>query len=320
MKCSGKVLVLAALVLAGCGQQKDLQQASGALNNIVSGSDVTAANEYSKHTVFLQMSGANGGGICTGSIYDSQTILTAAHCLVGAEQALVVFANNVKTGVKREQVRIVDVATVHPKFAMPRRQQNEAAETDPAATPTIPRVPTVDEVVEALNNAGNVDYDIAMVHFQGGLPAGYAPVTLAKNPAVVANGTKMHMIGYGLSRVASKMAVVNGQAKFIPVPDQTTPGQLRETEVAIDRYDVKTQMIFTDGRSTSVCSGDSGGPAFVTDTAGQVIQVGIAEAVATAYCNSVAMHTAVFPFLDWIEKTAAELAEKANPASKALMF
>lgn len=314
----GKVLVLSVLVLTACGQQKDLQQASGALDNIVSGSDVTAPNVYSQHTVFLQMKGAKGGGICTGSIYDSQTILTAAHCLVGAEQALIVFANNVKNGVKREQVRPVDMASVHPNFRMPARPEGQPP-TDPN-TPAIPKVPTVDEVVAALSNGSNTDYDIAMVHFQGGLPAGYTPVKLAKSANVVQPGTKMHMIGYGLSKVDSKMAVINGQATFIPVPDQTTPGQLRESEVAIDRYDLKTGMIFTDGRSTSVCSGDSGGPAFVMDASGNPVQVGIAEAVATAYCNSVAMHTAVFPFLDWIEKTAADLAEKTNPASKALMF
>lgn len=314
----GKVLILSVLVLTACGQQKDLQQASGALDNIVSGSDVTAPNVYSQHTVFLQMKGASGGGICTGSIYDSQTILTAAHCLVGADQAVVVFANNVRNGVTREQVRPVDMASVHPKFAMPARSQGQSP-TDPN-TPAIPKVPTVDEVVAALSNGSNTDYDIAMVHFQGGLPAGYKPVKLAASAAVVQPGVKMHMIGYGLAKVDSKMAVINGQATFVPVPDQTTPGQLRESEVAIDRYDLKTGMIFTDGRATSVCSGDSGGPAFVMDASGNPVQVGIAEAVATAYCNSVAMHTAVFPFLDWIEKTAADMAEKTNPASKALMF
>lgn len=317
----GKVLVLATLALAACGQQKDLQQASGAFDNIVNGTEVTAANAYSKHTVFLQTKGAKGGGICTGSIYDSQTILTAAHCLIGAEQAAVVFANNVKNGVKREEVRSVDAANIHPEFIKRAMQQSAEAEKDPAApNPVIPKVPTIDEVVAALTKAGQVDFDIAMVHFQGGLPAGYVPVKLATDPALVKSGTKMHMIGYGLSRVDSKMAIVNGQPTFVAVPDQTTPGQLRETEVAIDRYDTYTQMIFTDGRTTSVCSGDSGGPAFVTDASGTPVQVGIAEAVATAYCNSVAMHTAVFPFLDWIEKTAAELAETTNPAAKALVF
>lgn len=316
----GKVLVLASLVLTACGQQKNLQQASGAFDNIVNGTEVAAANAYSKHTVFLQTKGANGGGICTGSIYDSQTILTAAHCLIGAEQAIVVFAHNVKNGVTRDQVRRVDAADVHPEFIKRVTRQAEANATDPADKPVIPKVPTVDEVVTALTNAKEVDFDIAMVHFQGGLPAGYEPVKLATDPALVKSGTTMHMIGYGLSRVDSKMAIVNGQPTFVAVPDQTTPGQLRETKVAIDRYDTYTQMIFTDGRATSVCSGDSGGPAFVNDASGNPVQVGIAEAVATAYCNSVAMHTAVFPFLDWIEKTAAELAEKANPAAKALMF
>lgn len=309
----GKVLLALAVVMVGCGNQKPTAQVDGSAG-IVNGTEVTAANKYSKHTVFIQTVSERGGGTCTGSIYDSQTILTAAHCLMNARQAVIVFANNVRNSesLSREQVRVVDMVKIYPTFN-PGSAGGGSRSRSPDAAPAIPKIPTVEEVAKTLEDNNVVLDDVALLHFAGGLPAGYEPVQLVTSESQAQPGAHLHMIGYGLARVDSKMEIVNGRASFVPVPDGTTTGILRETEVAIGIVSPKTKLILTNGTATGVCSGDSGGPAFVTDSAtGKVVQVGIAEAVANAYCNSVSMHTSVLPYLDWIKESAAQLAEQAT--------
>lgn len=319
----GIALLLVGAAIVGCGNQKPTTAAVGDATGIVNGSEVVTANKYSKHTVFIQTRTDSGGGICTGSIYDSQTILTAAHCLVGARQALIVFAHDVRnaSNIEESQVRVVKMAAVHPEFnprALGNGRRDQPSPSLPEEAPVIPRIPTVEEVLMTFEANNIVLNDVAMLSFEGGLPEGYEAVKFASVETVAAPGATMHMIGYGLARVDSQMRVVNGKAKFVPVPDGATSGRLRETEVAISKYSAKTKLIMSVGTTTSVCSGDSGGPSFVTDASGQHLQVGIAEAVANEYCNSVSMHTSVVPYLAWIHETAAGMKEKA--AERALMF
>jgi secreted trypsin-like serine protease len=177
----------------------------------------------------------------------------------------------------------------------------------------MPSVPTVDQVEKELAAEDDVDFDVALLHFSGGLPAGYSPVQLATSASIVQPGAMLHMIGYGLSKVDAQVKVVNGQQVYVPVPDQTTVGQLRETQVEVAQYNPDIRMIITDGHKTGVCNGDSGGPAFIQDMNGDVLQVGIAEAVSSPYCNSASMHTAIFPYLNWIKGMAAAMAKQAHP-------
>jgi secreted trypsin-like serine protease len=327
MKCQGKVLlaVAAIIALAGCGAQKgngSFQNSDQILNGIVNGRNVTKADQYSQHVVFLQVviqeNGKQGVGDCTGSILDNETILTAGHCIAGAVGGVIVFANNTQNSktVDPSMVRKIDKVAVYPKFkpepeesARPNKKGG-GGEDQPVQIPGPDDVPSVQEVQQGLDHGG-FDYDLAVIHFTGGLPAGYTPVTLASDASVVAQGSTLQMIGYGLSQVVPVQKVVNGQTVTIPQPVQSTVGQLRETTSPVAVYDTKIGMILTDSRQTGVCNGDSGGPGFMRDSSGQIVQVGIAEAVANPYCNSVSMHTAVFPYLNWIKQAAAKLKSAA---------
>lgn len=320
MKCRGSLLVGIALSLAGCGIQGGGSLAThvqdGSYNfGIMNGSEVHSADSFSRHVVFLQVVTANGVGDCTGSILDSETILTAAHCVAGGKQGVIVFADNVQNpkAVDKTFVRIIDKVSIFPKFQPQAEGDNSGGE--PQAPPGPDQVPSVQEVQNELDQLGEVDYDVAVLHFKGGLPAGYSPVTLAEDASIVGAGSTLQMIGYGLSKVDPVTKVLNGKTMIFPQPVQTTVGQLRETAIAVESYDTKIGMIFTSGTRSSVCSGDSGGPGFIKDPkTGEPVQVGIAEAVATAYCNSVSMHTAVFPYLEWIKQVQAKMSQPATAA------
>lgn len=306
------------LAMAGCGKRSAIVAPEGTAPGIVGGRDVMAPNDYSKHVVFLQMRMGNGAGFCTGSILDSQTILTAGHCLTGGGMGVILFTTNAHAGVSATMVRRIDNAEVYPQFHMPRHQQSENHGDDgdvPSEIPGPDQVPTVQQIKNFLDLAGNVDYDIGLLHFSGGLPPGYSPVQLATSADVLTPGISMHFIGFGISRVNAVQTQAGKEISVVPAPDHTTVGTLRETDVPMSDYDIALRMLFSSGTKSSVCSGDSGGPAFVKDSTGAIVQVGIAEAVASAYCNSVSTHTAIFPYLDWIKQTSEKMAEEAAVVS-----
>lgn len=320
MTTRGKVLSILSLALVGCGNQANVGKlAAGNSEGIMNGFEVSQTDAYSQHTVYLRVAMAGGSASCTGSILDSETILTAAHCVEGATKAVVVFAKNAQDprNVSADHIRRVDAAAIFPEYK-PEPEDSGESDGQPPATP--PKIPTLDEIKQALVEDKMVDYDLAVLHFQGGLPADYSPVKLATSESVLQEGTVLHMVGYGLSKVQSKMQVVNGQPVFVAVPDQSTVGQLRETSAPIGQYNAAARAILSDSHQTGVCSGDSGGPAFVQDASGQTLQVGIAEAVFNRYCNSVSMHTAVYPYLGWIKQASDALAKKTNPPTAQVAF
>jgi secreted trypsin-like serine protease len=132
------------------------------------------------------------------------------------------------------------------------------------------------------------------VHFSGGLPEGYTPVTLAPKGTNLSAGTEEEMLGYGISNAGR----------------QSGAGQLRQTSsTVLERVDRDQYM--SDGRKSSVCFGDSGGPAFV-QTGGRWAQWGVAHSVLNQACNEASVHTSVMPFLRWIQASQAKLAGSKN--------
>jgi hypothetical protein len=88
--------------------------------------------------------------------------------------------------------------------------------------------------------------DLALIHFKGILPEGYSPVRLADQNVKLKIGQKVLMFGFG---------VIDGE-------NESGSGKLRQTSSTIVEQHSPTEFV-TDGQKTSVCFGDSGGPAFV---------------------------------------------------------
>ncbi len=124
--------------------------------------------------------------------------------------------------------------------------------------------------------------DLAIVHFLGKLPTGYQAVKLASDDFKLFSGQEVQIIGYGVTNGLSHLGA----------------GVLRQAQTTVIGQKTKSEII-TDGRLSSVCFGDSGGPAF-TQVDGNFTQWGIASSVKNQACNQSSVHTAVMGYKKWI--------------------
>ncbi len=213
---------------------------------IVGGDDVTAADQIASTTVALYFESAPAigqaarvrdgstydrirrsrlgeGSICTGSILDSGTILTAAHCVIGAKQGVVIFSTDIKNH-NPANTRQISAVKVYARLS------------NTAATASEQR-------------------DIATVTFLGGLPAGYKPVQTISSQAALTNslqaGGSIVLAGYG----------VTSYNPANPIGSSATAGTLRKVTTKIEK--VGTSNLWVGFVGKTACHGDSGGPAFI---------------------------------------------------------
>ena len=244
------------LGIAACGRNGTLPEIDG--NGIVHGKSLTSKSDVAKSIVAIVLENAEGAALCTGTILDESTILTAAHCVdETSKKIFVVFATNIKAA-KKENVRAADAIAQNPRWK------------------------------KSHDGAG----DLAVIHFTGGLPEGYESVSLAKKTFKLTAGEEVVMAGYGVS---------NGKK-------ESGAGALRETKTTILGTMNKDQ-IATDGHTSSVCFGDSGGPAFA-EVKGALVQWGVAHSVLNKECNESSMHTSVMQYETWIKSEMKKLSKK----------
>lgn len=91
--------------------------------------------------------------------------------------------------------------------------------------------------------------DVGLIRFAGGIPAGYKPATLLVNYAAhVKNGTPVVMAGYGIS------------SRFL----NTGAGTLRKATLQVQNANLSpNETSIVPSWSKGICSGDSGGPAYL---------------------------------------------------------
>ncbi len=265
-------ILTSTLIFAACGRAPEVDYQPTGTEHIVNG-DTLSGNTASKKEPLAQSVVAlvaiqdDREALCTGTILSDDLILTAAHCVEDSPKKLmVVFNRNLQmkakpgtTGLNLDSVRAAD-----------RFKQNPAWGKDLA------------------NGRG----DLALVHFQGGLPSGYSAVRLASAAIQLDLGVEVRLLGYG---------VTNGVT-------HVGSGVLRETETTVMSSSSPTEIV-TDGRKSSVCFGDSGGPAFSQQN-GQWVQWGVASSVTNQACNQASIHTSILSYLPWIKAAGAKLRQK----------
>ena len=244
--------------VVGCG--RDTSTSTGFETEgvgVVKGKSVTKTENLAKSVVALVAQREDGQALCTGTILSEDTILTAAHCMdENPERMLVVFNRTIKK-VPKDLIRNVTAFVQNPLWKKP-----------------------------SAKGRG----DLALVHFDGGLPAGYKPVTIGDATLPLTPGTEVLMMGYGVNQAETHKGA----------------GVLRETKSSIIEQESATELV-TDGTKSSVCFGDSGGPAFAEDADGNEVQWGVTSSGKNEACNEASVHTNVIAYAKWIKSAAAKL-------------
>jgi Trypsin len=130
--------------------------------------------------------------------------------------------------------------------------------------------------------------DIGVIEFSGGVPAGYTPAVLVSN-APVAPGTKLIHAGFGqsTSTVNDRGILRAGRGHLVKFRNAPAPV-----------YDAS-------GDSSSICSGDSGGPDYLTVSAdGRLRQIGV-HVSGGCDLEPTSSSTDVRANIDWIRSTGA---------------
>ncbi len=250
--------------------------------NIIGGNPAQAGDAIASSTVLIvgELAPATAGGqpqqyICTGSLLADDTVVTAAHCV----------AEDINSPVNAANMRLVFGLAVTP------------------TTTTLPplRTPTgylyAPGWQGAANGAesGSDTHDIAILHFDGGLPAGYAPATLLPSSDPITPGMSVTLAGYGVDNGvkdtgAGTLRIVNN----VPVEQM-----LGQTEVVMDQ---------TGGVGS--CSGDSGGPAFLKVN-GQELLWGVTSR-GDQTCAQVGIYTMISAYTDFISRAEQSLRSQSG--------
>ena len=144
------------------------------------------------------------------------------------------------------------------------------------------------------DSSGVDQHDIAVIHLNGALPAGYHPATLlsASASAAIKKGDLTELAGYGIT---------NAQT-------QDGAGTLREVSVKDLRATRPNRSRPGPTQGKGACHGDSGGPAFAK-VGGELQLWGVTNRGypdnAPDNCKEYAVYTRIEAYADFISQAAA---------------
>lgn len=179
MKTGFKVLTTAitlSIALIGCSNKKFAHQQNNpstnfqgipdlfnGSNGIIGGTEVTPNDPVAPYIVGIYDIAKST--LCTGSIIDSNIILTAAHCIsADSSNMIILFGPSLKDA---KVSRKVDFAGANAKYL----PQDEESDWN----------------------------DIGIIHMQGTLPDGYKPAEMLSTPFKIETGANALLAGYGLA-------------------------------------------------------------------------------------------------------------------------
>jgi secreted trypsin-like serine protease len=155
--------------LASCGsphfQEIQSRPHSNLELGIIGGVSVDPSDLINKYTVGIETTSAKyGKATCTGVLITENIVLTAAHCLVDIDHAIVVFGTDMKKAIKAKQFANVIAEVTHPEFVL-------GAEKD--------------------------SHDIALIRFQGQKPSTYKTALLLSASQNLTKNMSVTLAGFG---------------------------------------------------------------------------------------------------------------------------
>jgi secreted trypsin-like serine protease len=266
-------VAVSTLLLSACGRETGYQTGDSD-TGIRQGKTAEAGDIVSRSTVAVIA--GRFEAICSGTVITKNVVLTAAHCIPEGLSISVVFAVNVTdTRSYRNAVEVV----VHPQY--------------------------IDSLKDPRTNGPQLNRnDIALVHFEGDLPAGYEPASILATSGALTKGTSTTVAGYGVYN-DSPMTVAPGHVGSNLVGSGT--GLLRSASVSIlEPGFSQSEVVLDQTLGSGACQGDSGGPAYLK--VGDRLHVwGVASwgrlRTPNGSCLALAVYTKIEPYKNWITST-----------------
>ncbi len=252
-------VLISSVICAAALTQTEASLASPA---IIGGELVTASDPIASTTVAIIGRSGRSEFLCSASVLAEDLAVTAGHCL--GEDG------------KADLTLVFDIGVEHAK--------------------TTRHVTGALRPAQYLGDASLAEnmFDIALVHFAGGLPSGYRPVEVLRDPEVLLDGQEVVLAGYGLDQTPSVD------------PSGSGVGTLRKVKVAIqEARTTGTEIRMDISHGKGACMGDSGGPAFV-EQQGTLYFFGITSR-GDWNCSKTAIYTNALTHLDWLDETAKAL-------------
>lgn len=230
---------------------------------IVGGQRAAETNELEQRTVLIV---DPRGDFCTGTLIAEDLILTAAHCVSAtpAESRTLQFYHRARNGQVTMETREVVRFVRHPKFG------------------------------EIFDGGFAPEFDLALIHFAGGLPKDSSPAELPDSfdPKLKQD---LWIAGYGDRKDGTPLQ--KGEFSF---------GAVRP-ETLLVRSSVQSELpqLVLRGRPQT-CLGDSGGPLFLKKD-GHIFLVGVTSYGDDQGCSQSSNFEIVTEHLIWIREASQQL-------------
>ncbi|MES2801442.1 MAG: trypsin-like serine protease [Bdellovibrionota bacterium] len=297
-------LLIMVVMISACAEKKKTAQATGSdlgqeqgegfdyfseecnpgqRAGIVNGAVVKQTDADSNRSVLLIWEDKKGEQhLCSSSLIDNQTLLTAAHCVNEAVKMQAVFYTDVScgSGYKRTQHSIpIDKMIFHPDY-----------KTD------ITNLSVIDENI-----------DLGLVHLSRPAPADFPIFKISKNPEVLTS--ELYLYGFGITGTFSKDSMLLRKAIVQRQFDDGEPNS----------FFINNALIFGQKDGPGLCSGDSGGAVLMDDN-GELVIASVNSEVFTGaddssgdLCNNGAKTIVVYHYLEsWIIPTLAKWGQSLN--------
>lgn len=285
------ILVVSALFMAACSPTSQTYHKTQTDSGIIAGQVVEQNSSLASSIVGIY--DVQAGAICTGSLYDEHTILTAAHCIgPKPEKMFVVFATNMLEVLKSQDVTVIREHV----------RRVASAHVNPGWNPS--------------GNSQKPDTwnDIALIKFTGTVPAGFQPATLLSDARDLSPNTSVVLAGYGVNEmklthidpktfpdlttaVARGQVACNRDRTECVTMSSSGSGLLRSTQVTVSKL-LPNEVVLDQTHGTGACSGDSGGPAYVLKN-GRYYLWGVTSR-GNVGCDSDGIYTNILTYKDWI--------------------
>ncbi|MBO9666150.1 MAG: trypsin-like serine protease [Bdellovibrio sp.] len=301
------------LTLGACSSNSNIFDNTLGLSDyaIIGGKGLTSKDDISKSIVgiYIHNKETKDIEICTGSLLPNNLVITAAHCVsdsVGELDIALIFNTNMDMkNIKMEQVRYVDKKSITTWWGAGGHEEIDTG-------------------------------DIALLHFNGDVPAGYTPATILGSADALQDGAPVILAGYGVNKVRKTAIDENTYPDLINAVQLGTvvcennqnlencyeitksgEGTLRQVDVTIANAKFSSSEITVDQTNgKGACQGDSGGPAYILSGGRYYLWGVTSRGIDDQFndCSVRAAYTNIPFFATWLRRAAAKLSTSlTNP-------